>query len=49
VIRLPRAARVETQEIGGVSIELQPAAMRALLAAREEAQVEGLDRHRDTA
>lgn len=38
-----RAARVETQEIGGVSIELQPAAMRALLAARVEAQVEGLD------
>jgi hypothetical protein len=38
-----RAARVEAQEIGGVSIELQPAAMRALLAARLEAQVGGLD------
>jgi hypothetical protein len=38
-----RAARVEMQEIGGVPIELQPAAMRALLAARVEAQVEGLD------
>lgn len=38
-----RAARVETREIGGVVIELQPAAMRALLAAREEALVEGLD------
>jgi hypothetical protein len=38
-----RAASVSTQEIGGVSIELQPAAMRALLVARAEAQVEGLD------
>jgi hypothetical protein len=38
-----RAARVEMQEIDGVSIELQPAAMRSLLAAREEAQVEGFD------
>jgi hypothetical protein len=38
-----RTARVEAQEIGGVLIELQPAAMRALLAARTEAQVEGLD------
>jgi hypothetical protein len=38
-----RAARAEAQEIDGVSIELQPAAMRALLAARAEAQAEGLD------
>jgi hypothetical protein len=38
-----RAAQVAAQEIGGVSIELQPAAMRALLAARAEAQLEGLD------
>jgi hypothetical protein len=38
-----RAARAEAQEIGGVSIELQPSAMRALLAARVEAQAEGLD------
>jgi len=38
-----REARAEAQEIGGVSIELQPAAMRALLAARAEALVEGLD------
>src|SRR5215207_1001015 len=38
-----RAARVEAQEMGGVSIELQPAAMRALLAAREEARGRGLD------
>jgi hypothetical protein len=38
-----RAATVSAQEMGGVLIELQPAAMRALLAARAEAQVEGLD------
>ena len=38
-----RAAQVEAQEMGGVSIELQPAAMRALLAAREEARGRGLD------
>src|SRR5215213_5168694 len=38
-----RAAQVSAQEIGGVLIELQPAAMRALLAAREEALAEGLD------
>ena len=38
-----RAASVAAQQIGGVLIELQPAAMRALLAAREEALVEGLD------
>jgi hypothetical protein len=38
-----RAASVSAQEIGGVSIELQPAAMRALLAAREEATASGLD------
>ncbi|MBV9926213.1 MAG: hypothetical protein JOZ96_14430 [Acidobacteria bacterium] len=38
-----RAAKVSAQEMGGAVIELQPAAMRALLAARAEAQVEGLD------
>src|SRR5215212_1693950 len=38
-----RAATVSARQIGGVSIELQPAAMRALLAAREEALAEGLD------
>jgi hypothetical protein len=38
-----RAASASAQEIGGVLIELQPAAMRALLAARVEAQAEGLD------
>jgi hypothetical protein len=37
------AARVSAREIGGVLIELQPAAMRALVAAREEAQIQGLD------
>ncbi len=38
-----RAAQVEARELGGVLIELQPAAMRALLAAREEAVASGLD------
>lgn len=38
-----RAATVSAQEMGGVLIELQPAAMRALLAAREEARGRGLD------
>ena len=38
-----RAASASAQEIGGVLIELQPAAMRALLAAREEATAAGLD------
>lgn len=38
-----RAARVEAQEMGGVLIELQPSAMRALLAARAEARGRGLD------
>jgi hypothetical protein len=37
------AARVSAREVGGVTIELQPAAMRALVAAREEAQAQGLD------
>ncbi len=37
------SARVASREIGGVLIELQPAAMRALVAAREEAQAVGLD------
>jgi hypothetical protein len=36
-------ARVSAHEIGGVRVELQPAAMRALLAAREEARGRGLD------
>src|SRR5829696_4410714 len=38
-----RAATVSAQEMGGVLIELQPAALRALLAAREEARGLGLD------
>src|SRR5215213_9682527 len=38
-----RAATASAQEIGGVRIELQPAAMRALVAAREEALAQGLD------
>jgi hypothetical protein len=37
------SARVASREIGGVVIELQPAAMRALVAAREEARGQGLD------
>jgi hypothetical protein len=37
------AARASAREIGGVTVELQPAAMRALIAAREEAQAQGLD------
>jgi hypothetical protein len=37
------AARVSAHEMGGVTIELQPAAMRSLVAAREEAQAQGLD------
>jgi hypothetical protein len=37
------AAHVSAREFGGVIIELQPAAMRALVAAREEAQAAGLD------
>jgi hypothetical protein len=37
------SARVASREIGGVVIELQPAAMRALVAARDEALAEGLD------
>jgi hypothetical protein len=36
-------ARALAANVGGVSVELQPAAMRALLAAREEAQASGLD------
>ena len=38
-----RAARAEARELAGVRVELQPAAMRALLAAREEALAAGLD------
>jgi hypothetical protein len=38
-----RAARPEAYTLGSVTIELQPSAMRALLAAREEALAEGLD------
>ncbi|HEX8723348.1 MAG TPA: hypothetical protein VF736_22210 [Pyrinomonadaceae bacterium] len=37
------AARAAREEVGGVYVELQPAAMRALLAARAEAQAAGLD------
>jgi hypothetical protein len=37
------AARVSAREMGGVRIELQPAAMRALVAARAEALGVGLD------
>lgn len=36
-------AQTLAAEIGGVTVELQPAAMRALLAAREEAFAQGLD------
>jgi hypothetical protein len=38
-----RTATVSAQPINGIVIELQPAAMRALLAARVEAQAGGLD------
>jgi hypothetical protein len=37
------ASGVSALDIGGVSIELQPAAMRALVAARAEAHAAGLD------
>jgi hypothetical protein len=37
------AARVSAREFGGVPVELQPAAMGALVAAREEAHSRGLD------
>jgi hypothetical protein len=37
------AARAAAREFGGVLIELQPAAMRALVAARHEARAQGLD------
>jgi hypothetical protein len=38
-----QAARVSAEVFGGVPIELQPAAMTALLAARAEARAQGLD------
>jgi hypothetical protein len=38
-----RVARPEARELGGVRVELQPAAMRALLSARAEARAGGLD------
>lgn len=37
------SARVSAREMGGALIELQPAAMSALLAARDEARAAGLD------
>lgn len=38
-----REARGVARQLGGATIELQPAAMRALVAAREEALAENLD------
>lgn len=43
VIKFQNEARFTTAKIGGVTIELQPAAMEALVAARVEAQKEHLD------
>jgi hypothetical protein len=43
VTRFQREAKFTTEIIGGTRIELQPAAMKALLAAREEARGRGLD------
>lgn len=43
VVRFQTEARFKTAVVGGTRIELQPAAMDALLAAREEARREGLD------
>ncbi|HEX8748719.1 MAG TPA: hypothetical protein VF717_16220 [Pyrinomonadaceae bacterium] len=43
VIRFQNEARFKSSVVGGTRIELQPAAMDALQAAREEARREGLD------
>jgi hypothetical protein len=43
VVRFQNEARFKTAVVGGARIELQPAAMDALLAAREEAGRDGLD------
>jgi hypothetical protein len=43
VIRFQTEAKFKTAVVGGARIELQPAAMDALQAAREEARREGLD------
>ncbi|HKS26879.1 MAG TPA: hypothetical protein VJS44_03625 [Pyrinomonadaceae bacterium] len=43
VIRFQTEAKFRAAVLGGTRIELQPAAMDALLAAREEARREGLD------
>lgn len=43
VLRFQMAAKAKAAVIGGARIELQPAAMDALLAAREEARSSGLD------
>jgi hypothetical protein len=43
VVRFQTAANFRTAMIGGARIELQPAAMDALLEAREEARAAGLD------
>lgn len=43
VARFQSSTRVATREIGGARIELQDAAMRSLLAARDEARASGLD------
>jgi hypothetical protein len=42
-VRFQNEAKSKASNIGGARIELQPAAMDALLAAREEAQKQGLD------
>jgi hypothetical protein len=43
VLKFQMEARPTAAMIGGAEIELQPAAMNALLAAREEARASGLD------
>jgi hypothetical protein len=43
VLKFQMEARPTAAVIGGAEIELQPAAMNALLAAREEARASGLD------
>ncbi|HEV2761910.1 MAG TPA: hypothetical protein VGV38_02860, partial [Pyrinomonadaceae bacterium] len=43
VERFQRAATFRAEDFGGVLVELQPAALDALVAAREEARSKGLD------
>ena len=43
VLKFQQQAKPTATQIGGARIELQPAAMTALLAAREEARAAGLD------